>query len=121
MTVEVAARPMPERVSHEHRGMTIHEVHGDFRAGLAAIVQAGHYDVVLAFSNAMVWPVLATLELPSPRPRIVVVPCVNAHISSEMRAMPDALAAYKRLISGADVIGYSSRAGYDVRLWETSG
>ncbi|HYB22947.1 MAG TPA: glycosyltransferase, partial [Solirubrobacteraceae bacterium] len=121
MTVEVAARPMESRVSREHRGMNIHELHGDPGASLGALVAAGSYDAVLAFSNAMVWPVLATLRLPAPRPRIVAVPCVNAMISAELRANSEVLQAYARLIAGADVIGYSSRAGYDVRLWEDLG
>ena len=74
-------------------------------------MNAGGYDAALAFSNAMVWPVLATLQLPAPRPRIVgLVPCVNALISRDMRANPHVLEQYARLIAGADLIGYSSHA-----------
>lgn len=121
MTVEIAARRLEARVTLVHRGMVIHELEGDASAGLRSVVEAGNYGAVVAFSNARIWPVVATLQLPTPRPRIVVVPCVNAKDSAELRENESYLRAYAQLIGGADVIGYSSRAGYDVRLWEDLG
>ena len=121
ITVGVATRPLPERTTREHRGMTIHEVDGDMVTGLYAVAMGERYDAVLAFANAMVWPIIATLQLPRPRPRVIVVPCVNADDSAGLRARPDVLRAYAELVSGADVVGYSSRSGYDIRLCEDLG
>jgi glycosyltransferase involved in cell wall biosynthesis len=120
IAVEVATRPASQRSSAEHRSMRIHELH-DVPAGLSELVRARSYDVVLAFSNATVWPVLASLQLPQPRPRIVVVPCVNAKDAAELRGNEELLRAFGALVATADVLGYSSRSGYDIRLWEDLG
>ena len=121
LSVGVATRPLPERLAHEHRGMQIHEIDGDMVASLHAIATGEHYDAVLAFANATVWPIIATLQLPHPRPRVVVVPCVNADDSAGLRGRPDVLRAYAELLSSADAIGYSSSSGYDIRLCEDLG
>lgn len=120
MAVDVATRPMPQRHGAEHLGMRIHELH-DAPAGLSELVRAQQYDVVLAFSNATVWPVIASLQLLAPRPRIVVVPCVNAKDSAELRGNQELLRAFGALVASADVIGYSSHSGYDIRLWKDLG
>ncbi len=121
MTVAVATRPLPERPSCEHRGMTIHEIDGDLVASLYAVAMGERYDAVLAFANATVWPIIATLQLPHPRPRVVVVPCVNADDSAGLRAPPDVMRSYAELLSGADAVGFSSSSGYDIRLCEDLG
>jgi glycosyltransferase involved in cell wall biosynthesis len=121
MSVEVAARPMAARTSNEHRGMTIHEINGDSLPALTALVRDRGYDAIVALSNTMVWPVLATLHLPQPRPRIVVVPCVNALDAARLQGNPETMHSYARMVAGADVLGYSSRSGYDVRLWDELG
>ena len=59
---------------------------------------------------------VGSLQLDRPRPRVVVVPCVNADNSAELRADPGLLEAYARLLATADAVGVSSYAGYDVRL-----
>jgi glycosyltransferase involved in cell wall biosynthesis/Tfp pilus assembly protein PilF len=126
ITVGIATRPFAERVADEHHGMQIHEIDGDLVASdlvatLYAIALDGRYDAVLAFANATVWPIIASLQLPHPRPRVIVVPCVNAEDSAGLRARPDLLRAYGELVSGADAIGYSSRSAYDIRLCEDLG
>ena len=121
ITVGVATRPSPERTAEEHRGMKIHEIDGDMVASLYAVALGERYDAVLAFANATVWPIVATLQLPHPRPRVVVVPCVNANDSADLRARPEVLRAFGELLSGADAVGYSSCSGYDIRLCEDLG
>jgi len=121
LNVEVAARPMAERSSGHHRGMAIHELHGDCLQALTALVRDRGYDAIVAFSNTLVWPIVSTLQLPAPRPRIVVVPCVNALDAARLKANPDTMHVYARMVAGADVLGYSSRTGYDVRLWDELG
>ncbi len=118
ITVGIATRPLPERLVSEHRGMRIHEIDGDMVATLYAVAMGERYDAVLAFANAAIWPIIATLQLPHPRPRVVVVPCVNAEDSAGLRARPDVLRAYAELLAAADAVGYSSRSGYDIRLCE---
>lgn len=121
ITVGVATRPLPERLVSSHRGMQIHEIDGDMLSTLYAVAMGEQYDAVLAFANATVWPIIATLQLPHPRPRVVVVPCVNAEDSAGLRGRPDVLRAYAELLSGADAVGYSSCSGYDIRLCEDLG
>ena len=121
MAVDVAARAMADRTDNHHRGMTIHELQGDCLKALTALVRDAGYDAIVAFSNTVVWPVVCTLQLPAPRPRIVVVPCVNAVDTARLHANPEAMKVYARMVAGADVLGYSSRTGYDVRLWEELG
>jgi glycosyltransferase involved in cell wall biosynthesis len=121
IAVGVATRPSPERTAEEHRGMKIHEIDGDMVASLYAVAVGERYDAVLAFANATVWPIIATLQLPYPRPRVVVVPCVNANDSADVRARPEVLRAFGELLSGADAVGYSSCSGYDIRLCEDLG
>jgi glycosyltransferase involved in cell wall biosynthesis len=121
MAVDVAARAMPERASNQHRGMVIHELQGNCLEALTALVRDEGYDAVVAFSNTVVWPVVCTLNLPEPRPRILVVPCVNAVDMTRLQGDPNAMSAYARMVAGADVLGYSSRTGYDVRLWDELG
>ncbi len=121
IAVEVATRPLARRTSRKHREMVIHEVRGDVDASLRAIVEAGRYDAILAFSAPTCWPLVATLRLPRPRPRTLVVPCINAQSYSQLHSKSELLGAYAELLAGADVIGYSSLGGYDVRLCEELG
>jgi len=121
LDVEVATRPLAERTAGEHRGMTVHEIDGDPLASLAALVERGSYDGVLVFAAPTTWPVLATLQLPSPRPRLVVVPCINAENSAQLRANPAFLQRYRDLLAGADTVGYSSYGGEDARLCQDLG
>jgi glycosyltransferase involved in cell wall biosynthesis len=116
LEVEVATRALPERAVHEHRGMAVHEIDGDVRACLAQVVDGGGYDALVIFSAPTAWPVVAALQLDRPRPRVVVVPCINADNSAELRADCGLLESYARLLATADVVGVSSYAGYDARL-----
>ena len=121
MTVDVVTRPDPRRVVSEHRGITIHEIGADVVADLHALAVGGGYDTILAFSNATVWPVIACLQLPHPRPRVVVVPCVNAADFAQLHDDPALRGAYAALVAGADAVGYSSRTAYDIRICEELG
>ncbi|HEU4976357.1 MAG TPA: glycosyltransferase family 4 protein [Baekduia sp.] len=115
--VDVVTRAMDERESREHRGLRIHEVRLESaQHELAAIVARGAYDAILAFATPASWPVLAPLALAHPRPRVVVVPCVNGQVDAELRADRRLLRHYEALLTGADAIGHSSLDGLDRRL-----
>ena len=121
LAVDVATRRLPQRTAREHRGMPVHEVDPARPDELQAVVAAGGYDAMLIFSAPTSWPIVASLRLPAPRPRIVAVPCINAENSAALRANPGLLQAYTDLIATADVVGYSSHTGCDVRLSEDLG
>ena len=114
LEVDVATRPLPERAGHDHRGMAIHGL--DAPARLAEVVDGGGYDALVVFSGPTAWPMVASLQLERPRPRLVVVPCINADNSAQLRADSGLLESYAGLLATADVVGVSSYAGYDARL-----
>lgn len=121
LTVEVATRPLPHRTATTHRGMLVHEIDPQRLEELQAIVAARAYDGILIFSAPTAWPIVASLHLPAPRPRIVAVPCINAENSAALRANAAMLDAYANLIATADVVGYSSHGGCDAQLCEDLG
>ncbi|MGH2859460.1 MAG: glycosyltransferase, partial [Solirubrobacteraceae bacterium] len=121
VAVDVATRPLAGRTAHTHRGMPIHELSGDPLVALQQVLDGGEYDAILIFSAPGVWPLEAGLRLPAPRPRIVAVPCINAENGRTLRSNPVALGEYARVLATADVIGYSSLSGEDVRLCEELG
>jgi glycosyltransferase involved in cell wall biosynthesis len=117
--VHVATRALAERESLEHRGMQIHEIRpADALADLTALVGRVDYDAILVFSAPSTWPLLAPLQLPEGGPRRIVVPCVNAegyallHHEGNRRFLQH----YAALLRGAEVVGYSARAGFDARM-----
>jgi glycosyltransferase involved in cell wall biosynthesis len=121
VAVDVATRPLAERTSRAHRGMAIHELHGDPLVALESLLRAGDYDASLVFSAPTCWPVIASLQVLAPRPRVVVVPCVNVENDAALRGDPRALEKYAGLLARADVVGYSSHSGPDLRLCEDLG
>ena len=58
--------------------MLVHEIDPERPEALQTVVAAGAYDGMLIFSAPTSWPIVASLRLPAPRPRIVAVPCINA-------------------------------------------
>jgi hypothetical protein len=115
-TVEVACRAMrarPPRRSR-HPGLTLRELSGNTAQALAATVRRGRPDAVLALSAPNAWPVPATLMLPAPRPRTVVVPDITpeAHVWVRERGLAD----YVRLLDDADAVGTATLTGLDARL-----
>ncbi len=121
MTVEVATRRLDQRSAREHRSMLIHEVDGDAVRSLHELLTDRHYDAMLIFSAPTAWPLIASLSLPEPRPRIIAVPCINAENSASLRADSHILGTYAQLLSTAEVVGFSSHSGPDVRLCEDLG
>jgi glycosyltransferase involved in cell wall biosynthesis len=115
-SVGFASRALAERTEYERFGMPIHEVAGDVVASVQAIATAGEYDAILTFAHPMCWPLAATLRLPPPRPRLMVVPCVNAENFSDLHAHPQLMREHAALMGEGDVVCHSSHAGYDARL-----
>jgi glycosyltransferase involved in cell wall biosynthesis len=120
--VEIACRALRQREELTRRGMRIHELdgHGDGLesgrdAGLRALVAAGDYDAVLAFSDPAAWPVPAVLTLPAGGPRVVVVPCITADSGRGVRRT-EVLAPYRASLERADVIVHNSERGFDAWL-----
>ncbi len=121
ISVEVATRPLAARTERVHRGMTIREIGADPQASLQGLISEHRYDAILVFSAPTCWPVIASLRLPAPHPRLVVVPCINAEIDAALRSDPRVLSEYARLLASAEIVGYSSHSGPDVRLCEDLG
>ncbi len=112
-TVEVACRAVRSRRTR-HRGMTIRELSGNTAQALAATVRRGRYDALLALSAPNAWPVPATLMLPAPRPRTVIVPDVTPEADAWLRER--GIGDYVRLLDHADAIGTATLTGLDARL-----
>lgn len=121
MAVDVATRSLPERSATHHRGMPIHEIGDDPVAELSELVGRHRYDALLIFSAPFSWPLSSALALPHPRPRILAVPCINAENSAMLRRDPATLQDYADRLGTAEIVGFSSRSGPDVRLCEDLG
>jgi glycosyltransferase involved in cell wall biosynthesis len=115
-TVEIATEAWRERRDLVHRGLRIHEIGTSPAAALEHLATTGGYDAVLGFSAPQGWPVASLLELPHPRPRVVVVPCVNQDGYDESQREAGYLAGYARGLREVDAVGYSARGGWDARL-----
>ncbi|HWI73005.1 MAG TPA: glycosyltransferase family 4 protein, partial [Baekduia sp.] len=115
--VEIVTRALPDRVSGGHRGMAVHEVDPDRgEAELAAVVARVRPDAILAFAAPLTWPISGPLNLPHPRPQVVVVPCVNGDGDASLRADRAVLRRYAAQLAGAGAVGHSSLRGFDAAL-----
>jgi glycosyltransferase involved in cell wall biosynthesis len=115
--VAIVTGPHPERRPGGHRGLPVFEVRpGHHAADLAAAVAAHRADAILSFAFPLAWPVLEPLALPHPRPRAVVVPCVNGDADVMLREVPARLRSYHALLAGAGAVGHSSLGMLDARL-----
>lgn len=115
--VAIVTRALPDRVPGGHRGMAVHEL--DSRRAveeLTAVVARERPDAILAFAGPLAWPVTAPLALAHPRPRVVVVPCVNGDGQAALRRDPAVLRRYAARLAGAGAVGHSSLRGFDAGL-----
>jgi glycosyltransferase involved in cell wall biosynthesis len=115
--VEIVTRALAEREGTTHRGLRVHEIaKGREIYDLAHIVDAERPDAMLAFADPRAWPIMGSLSLPHPRPRIVVVPCVNGDGDTWLRSHPLILRRYAGSVAGAGAVGHSSNRGFDARM-----
>jgi glycosyltransferase involved in cell wall biosynthesis len=115
--VEIVTRALPERKAATHRGLHVHEIgKGREMYDLASAIGATKPDALLAFADPRAWPVVGSLSLPHPRPRIVVVPCVNGDGDEWLRSHPLVLRRYAGSLAGAGAVGHSSNHGFDARM-----
>jgi glycosyltransferase involved in cell wall biosynthesis len=114
--VEVGTEPHADRVPGGHRGLPVHELADDGGASLAALLAARPFDALLAFASPLGWPIVHPPALPEPRPRLVLVPCVNQDGYRQVTANPAIRAQYAGLLRQADVVVHSSHHGWDARL-----
>ena len=114
--VEVGTEPHPDRVPGGHRGIPVHESPDDAGASLAALLAARPFDALLAFASPLGWPIVHPPALAQPRPRLVLVPCVNQDGYRQVVANPRIRAQYAGLLRQADVVVHSSHHGWDARL-----
>jgi glycosyltransferase involved in cell wall biosynthesis len=119
--VEVGTDPNPARTFSEHRGLRVHELPDDGGTSLAALVAARPYDAILSFAGAVGWPIVHTPTLPQPRPRLVLVPCINLDGYTQIDSNPALRTHYAGLLRHADVVVHSSRHGWDHRLMRELG
>ena len=114
--VEVATSPHPERCGDTHRGIRIHSCSGDIGERLRQIVSARHCDALIVLTNTNSAFLAAAGRLPAPRPRLILVPCINAFDFQWAQQSPHKKAALGDLLAQADAVVCSSRGGYDARL-----
>jgi glycosyltransferase involved in cell wall biosynthesis len=112
----------PDRRPGGHRGLPIFEVRkGQEAADLAAIVAEHRTDAILSFAFPLAWPIFGPLALPHPRPRVVVVPCVNGDADAMLREVGSMLRAYHALLVGAGAVGHSSLGMLDAQMAQELG
>jgi O-antigen biosynthesis protein len=114
--VEVGTEPHPERTEATHRGFRVHELPDDGGASLRALLAERHFDAVLSFAAPLGWPIIFPPTFAQPRPRIVLVPCVNLDGYRQVSASPERRAGYAGVVRQADVVVHSSLHGWDARL-----
>ncbi|MEA2269281.1 MAG: hypothetical protein QOC64_1891 [Solirubrobacteraceae bacterium] len=119
--VEVGTEPHPRRTAAEHRGIPVHDLRDDGGASLAALLERRPFDGLLAFAGPLGWPIVVPPTLPPPRPRLVLVPCVNPDGYARIDASPQVRAQYAGLLRQADVVVHSSEHGWDARLMRELG
>ena len=121
--VEVLCRAHPQR-QPAGRGIPVHEFEPGFAdRALAALLQERRFGGVIGISVPMGFPVLGILRQPASIAgmRSLVVPCVNEEVDATVRASPDFMRDYGRLLQRVDAVGFSSHAGWDRRLLDDLG
>jgi glycosyltransferase involved in cell wall biosynthesis len=113
--VDVVTRTLPGRRSLRYRGMTVHEVDDDAQA-VHELCAKTRYDAVVPLAFPHTWPLLGMLTLPEPRPRVLMVPCVNEDAYRRAHQTPGFLEWYGAQLSATDGVGYVSRDGWDLRM-----
>lgn len=121
LEVAVATRPLEERAAPEQNGVAIHEFEADAVSRLGEICQQGRFDAMLVFSGPTGLSLETALNIGAPRPRTVVVPCINRQNYGSLTADAARLAEYRSLLAGADVVCVSSRGGFDRKLADELG
>lgn len=86
--VEIACRRLPSRSSNVRHGMPIHSFHchgkftdqhmGPDTEKYRALVSKGSYDAVIVLAHPDNWTCHLLRNLPSPKPRIFMMPSINA-------------------------------------------
>jgi glycosyltransferase involved in cell wall biosynthesis len=114
--VEVGTEPHPDRIPGGHRSIPVHELPDDGGASLARLLDERPFDALLAFASPLGWPIVHPPALPEPRPRLVLVPCINQDGYRQVVSNPRIRAQYAGLLRQADVVVHSSHHGWDMRL-----
>ena len=121
--VEVLCRPHPDRIA----GATPVPVHEAPPAlaerALVQLLSSGRYAAVIGISGPLGFPVLGLLRQPRllAGMRSLVVPCINEEFDGTVRASPEVLREYARMLFRVDTVGYSSHDGWDRRLLDDLG
>ena len=121
--VEVLCWPHPER-EPGWEGIPVHEVPPELsERALASLLAGGRFAAVIGISGPLGFPVLGLLRQPQlyARMRSLVVPCVNEEFDGTLRASPELLREYSRMLFRVDAVGFSSHGGWDRRLLDDLG
>jgi glycosyltransferase involved in cell wall biosynthesis len=116
--VEILCRAHPLR-RPGWQGIPVHELEpASADRSLAALLAGGRFAAVIGISVPMGFPVLGILRLLHllTGMRSLVVPCVNEEVDATVRASPDFLREYARLLFRVDAVGFSSQGGWDRAL-----
>jgi glycosyltransferase involved in cell wall biosynthesis len=121
--VEVLCRPHPERMPGA-TPVPVHEAPPElFERALVSLLAAGRFTALIGISGPLGFPVLGLLRQPQllAGVRSLVVPCVNEEFDGTLRASPDLLRDFGRMLFRVDAVGYSSYDGWDRRLLDDLG
>jgi glycosyltransferase involved in cell wall biosynthesis len=118
--VHIVTRRLDGRRALRYRGMSIHETDED-AAAVHRLCERIAFDAVVPLAFPHTWPLLGMLTLPAPRPRVLMVPCVNEHAYARARSTPGFLAWYADALRQCDGVGYVSQSGWDRRMLDDVG
>lgn len=128
--VDVACRHLDARSVLTRKGMRIHQFRCQGRFFDASMgpdarayqrhVAAGGYKAVIALAHPDNWSCHLLTDLPSPRPRRILMPSINAenmHTWEQYGVMP----AIRRTLAAADALIAVSQSGQDRQVFERLG
>jgi glycosyltransferase involved in cell wall biosynthesis/Flp pilus assembly protein TadD/ubiquinone/menaquinone biosynthesis C-methylase UbiE len=128
--VDVSARWMPGRQSLEHRGLRIHQFRCEGTLSeygtqqeiekFRSLVTSGGYHTTIVLTQPDNWVGVGIMDLPKPKPRLILLPSINAdNITEWQRTMR--IQQVAQTLGVADDLVVVTEAGFDAKLIDASG
>jgi glycosyltransferase involved in cell wall biosynthesis len=128
--VEIATRWLPERKSTQHRGLKIHQFKCDENLSAPITIKTinefrllilnGDFDTVIVLTQPDNWVGISMVDLPKPRPNIILLPSINIESIIEWEKT-NRVPIISRVLRAADQLVSVSENGYDVQFFKTFG
>lgn len=127
--VEVACAWMPQRIESERRSLKVHQFrcNGNTSYGFnreierfREFVVGSGFDAVIVLGHPHVWTVASLTNLPEPRPRLIVMPSINADDISAWRQQ-NITHHIEAILAQADEIITVSESGCDAQFVAQAG